>query len=533
VSTPSSAGAIADPRAYLQQRVARFTRVLLTFLLSGVVVGFVLNVALDRDPLIQIDDIAQMVISALFGAVWLYTRKGERGARVVRALELSLTMFTATVFSLAIVYTTIPAGAAAMFMWAFTSVLAIILLGRAAIIPSPPLLTLAVGACAAIICTAAVQSRWHPVVPEFHGSGQSIAAIHAAILLTAFVALSAVISNVVHGLQRKVRKAMQLGQYTLEDKIGEGGMGAVYRARHAMLRRPTAIKLLPPEKAGEKAIERFEQEVQLTSRLTHPNTVAIYDFGRTPDGVFYYAMEYLDGVSLDELVELDGPQPAARVLHILAQAAEALAEAHDAGLIHRDIKPANIILCERGGRPDVVKVLDFGLVKDIAAPKDLSLSVTTTITGTPLYLAPESIMDPSAVDGRTDLYALGCVAYFLLTGEPVFGGNTIVEVCGHHMHKEPTPPSQRIGGSVDAELERVVLHCLAKAQDDRPESAQALLDELMACSIAGDWSRADARSWWNDHASEVTSRAEKRREALRTGETALTVAVDARTVKSG
>jgi len=243
-------------------------------------------------------------------------------------------------------------------------------------------------------------------------------------------------------------------------------------------------------------------------------------------------MEYLDGVSLDELIEIDGAQPAARVVHILAQATEALAEAHDAGLIHRDIKPANIILCERGGIPDVVKVLDFGLVKDIAAPKDAGLSVTTTIAGTPMYLAPESITDPSAVDGRTDLYALGCVAYTLLTGEPVFEGKTVVEVCGHHMHKEPVPPSQRLGEPIDADLERVVLQCLAKAQKDRPQSAQALHDALMACQMARQWARADARGWWEEHRSQLEARAKKRRDAVSEGETALTVAVDARSLRT-
>jgi len=202
----------------------------------------------------------------------------------------------------------------------------------------------------------------------------------------------------------------RLGQYTLERKIGAGGMGIVYRASHAMLRRPTAIKLLPPDRAGEASIARFEREVQMTAQLSHPNTVAIYDYGRTPEGVFYYAMEYLDGINLEDLVRTYGAQPAGRVLAILDQVCGALAEAHERGLVHRDIKPANIILTERGGEPDVAKVVDFGLVKPIVTDDPrLTMSMPGVMTGTPLYLSPESLTSPESGDPRSDLYALGAV----------------------------------------------------------------------------------------------------------------------------
>src|SRR6185503_3012449 len=211
----------------------------------------------------------------------------------------------------------------------------------------------------------------------------------------------------------EVRDARRLGRYTLLEKIGEGGMGAVYSVRHAMLRRPTAMKLLPPQKFGAQNVARFEREVQLTARLTHPNTIRIFDYGRTPDGIFYYAMEYLDGANLAEVIAEGGPMPAGRVIHILDQVAGALTEAHGIGLIHRDVKPANIILTEQGGVPDVAKILDFGLVKEMGETGADPLTHADTLTGTPMYMSPEAIAAPDQVDARADLYALGAVGYYL------------------------------------------------------------------------------------------------------------------------
>jgi len=234
-------------------------------------------------------------------------------------------------------------------------------------------------------------------------------------------------------------KAKQLGPYTLDEKLGAGGMGVVYKARHALLRRPTAVKLLAIDKIGEESLARFEREVQHTANLTHPNIVAIYDYGRSADGEFYYAMEYLDGIDLDALVRREGPLPIARVVHILRQSCDALDEAHQRGLVHRDIKPANIMLCRLGNRADVVKVLDFGLVKEFGENSGVTLE--RSITGTPDFISPEAIVDSSTVGPVSDLYAVGAVAYWLLTARSVFVGNTLVEVLAHQLHTAPAAPS--------------------------------------------------------------------------------------------
>ena len=317
------------------------------------------------------------------------------------------------------------------------------------------------------------------------------------------VVLSTLTSGIIFGLRRRVDAARRLGQYTLEEKVGEGGMGVVYRARHAMLRRPTAIKLLPPERAGAQNLARFEREVQTTAQLSHPNTVAIYDFGRTPDGVFYYAMEYLEGIDLDRLVRAFGPQPPGRVVQVLSQVAGALGEAHAVGLIHRDIKPGNVILCQRGGAPDVAKVVDFGLVRDLGAGRALTSSGLDLITGTPLYLSPEAITAPDRVDGRSDLYALGALGYYLLAGRNVFEGATVVEVCAHHLHTTPEPPSVALGRPLPADVESILLSCLEKDPARRPQSAGELEEALLACPSAGEWGEREARRWWRNHAGRV------------------------------
>lgn len=331
-----------------------------------------------------------------------------------------------------------------------------------------------------------------------------------AVILAIWWAFTTVVcvvtSRVIYALRIEVRAARQLGQYTLEEKLGSGGMGEVYRASHAMMRRPTAIKLLPPDRAEPAALARFEREVQLTSQLSHPNTITLFDYGRTPDGVFYYAMELLDGATVDDIVEADGPQPSERVIHVLRMVAGSLSEAHELGLVHRDVKPANIMLCDRGGEPDIAKVLDFGLVKPTGSQADLALTQAGSITGTPLYMSPESLSSPDTMDARSDLYSVGAVGYFMLTGRQLFEGKSLIEICGHHLHTPPVPPSQRIGKPIDADLERLVLQCLEKNPARRPQSAAELRAALDRCANAFAWTPERARAWWRDVGERLRSR---------------------------
>ncbi len=293
------------------------------------------------------------------------------------------------------------------------------------------------------------------------------------------------------------RELKRLGQYTLEEKIGEGGMGEVYRASHELLRRPTAVKLLSPGKTSDVTIKRFEREVQLTSTLTHPNTIQIYDYGYTPDGVFYYAMELLPGITLSRLVMRLGPLKPGRVIHLLRQACGSLAEAHRKGLVHRDIKPANIMVTERGGIRDFVKVLDFGLVKDVTGSSgDASVTAPNLIAGTPNYISPEAVDGKRPLDGRSDLYALGLVAYHLLTGEDVFTADTPMKLLSMHLKQDPVRPGERLGKELPRDLEDLVMACLAKDPDDRPQDAEELSERLGACADAVNWNAALAKAWW-------------------------------------
>jgi serine/threonine-protein kinase len=310
--------------------------------------------------------------------------------------------------------------------------------------------------------------------------------VGAAALSAVAVVLAAVGSDRIYGLRQKVTEVMQLGQYKRGRKLGEGGMGTVYEAHHVLLRRPTAIKLM--HSASRENMVRFEAEVQAMSELTHPNTVAVYDYGHS-DGVFYYAMEYLgDGINLAQLIAR-GAQPAGRVIHILEQVCGALAEAHARNLIHRDIKPANIILCERGLVPDVAKVVDFGLVKEIAA--EATGQSTQVIVGTPHYLSPEQVLG-RPISPAVDLYALGLVGYELLAGHKPFEGKTIMEYATKHVAAAPRP----LVAGVPAELAAIIMKCLEKEPEQRFASATALATALRAVPPPGDWSEDDARAWW-------------------------------------
>lgn len=285
----------------------------------------------------------------------------------------------------------------------------------------------------------------------------------------------------------------RLGPYALESKIGEGGQGVVYRARRADSSTPLAVKLLAGECTRARQ-QRFEREGRLAARLRHPNTVTVYDHGRTSDGVSYYAMELLDGLTLEELVSRHGPLPAGRAIHVLRQLAAALEATHARGLVHRDIKPANVFLCAHAYPPDLVKLLDFGLVREVDPAGDPGATGTNMLIGTPLFLSPEAISAPDRVDARADIYGLGAVAYFLVTGKTPFSGRNAVEVCAHHLHSLPAAPSRHAAVPVD--LERLILACLAKDPAQRPATAGELIQALERCAAAGSWDARQAEKWW-------------------------------------
>ena len=373
-----------------------------------------------------------------------------------------------------------------------------ILLYRAAIVPSAPRRTAWISSLAVLPIPFVAYAIHKNATPELSGGAAATNAFLWALLA---VLLSTIVSFVTFRLRNSVARARRLGQYTLKEKIGEGGMGIVYRAEHEMLRRPTAIKLLPPGTAGEENLKRFEREVQMTARLTSPHTISIYDFGRTPDGLFYYVMEYLDGIDLEDLVKQNGPVAPGRAVRILRQACAALTEAHSIGLIHRDIKPANILLCERGGFPDIAKLLDFGLVREISGASDPRLTADNVLHGTPQYLAPEAIRNADSIDARSDLYALAAVGYFLLTGTPVFSGRGALEIIHHHLQTEPEGLSKRLGKALPPKLETLILRTLSKDPDERPESARAFADALHACDDVAAWDELDARRYWRERAT--------------------------------
>jgi serine/threonine-protein kinase len=330
-----------------------------------------------------------------------------------------------------------------------------------------------------------------------------------------------VLSRFVYSLGLDVRKAREMGSYKLVERLGGGGMGEVWRAEHRLLARPSAIKLIRSEICSRSDSQagtlhrRFEREVQATAALRSPHTVAVYDFGSTQDGCFYYVMELLDGFDLEALVERFGPQPAERVVHFLLQVCDSLAEAHANGLIHRDVKPKNVFVCRLGLNYDFVKVLDFGLVKSSRIDEGFQSQLTMegTTTGTPAYMSPEMALGDRNVDASTDIYSLGCVAYWLLTGRLVFEGNAPLAVLVAHVQTAPIPPSQRTELEVPPELERVILACLEKDPAKRPQSALELARLLATCPVPQSWDSRRAETWWRTHVPPVAA---PRREPLAT-----------------
>ncbi len=513
-SRRTTSDASREALAFYQRRVALFGLVGAVLSSAFLAFGLIENLASGVGYIRGATFLFHLAGSATAAAMWLLCRRGQHSLAFVKAVET--VGFVGSCLAYQAMAWSIPLVARPDTLVLF--VLCLVTFARAVYVPSSPLRTLGLGLVVGFPLPLGAYAQYLKADPALFAllapplrlsSVQQLAAgaaIGVAFSWSMAVLLATGASRVIYGLRREAREARKLGQYTLEEKLGEGGMGIVYRARHAMLRRPTAVKLLPPDRAGEASLARFEREVQLTASLTHPNTVTVFDYGRTLDGIFYYAMELLDGASLESVVAVAGRLPPERVTHVVYHVASALSEAHQVGLIHRDIKPANIILCRQGGVHDVPKVVDFGLVKDIERGTNVSLTQGDVIAGTPLYLSPEAITAAGAMDGRSDLYSLGAVGYFALTGTHVFDGGTAVEVCAKHLHETPEPPSRRVGRPLPEDLESLLLDCLAKQPSLRPATAAELCRRLETCASFGRWTSGQASAWWREHGAAATAR---------------------------
>jgi serine/threonine-protein kinase len=383
---------------------------------------------------------------------------------------------------------------------------------RAILMPSRPgrtlLLSALVFAPTVVMCIV----RHHPTafLPGFSPGYQKLHMTLNTVLWSVLgTTLATIVSRVLYGLRRQVAEASELGQYLLEERIGGGGMGEVWRARHRLLIRPAAIKLIRQRALGamsgdpELLVRRFEREARATAALTSPHTVQLYDFGVTDDGRLYYVMELLDGLDLDTLVRQHGPLPPERVVHLLRQVCSALADAHANGLVHRDIKPANVVVSRAGTTFDFVKVLDFGLVK-LDSPRGgdkdaIKLSADDSWSGTPGYMAPEVVLGTADTDHRVDLYALGCVTYWLLTGKMVFEGENAMQVMVQHVQAEPKRPSQRVDLPIPGALEMLIMECLEKDPARRPATAEVASERLGAVPLTSAWTADRAEQWWGMH----------------------------------
>ncbi len=430
-------------------------------------------------------------------ALFLYSKSPNRDPR--RLLDLGLVYLIVTSLEIGLIWHWSPVTVEHSIRPTFTWVGSLVLI-FAAIIPNPPWKTLVAGLISASMMplgmlVSKAQGRW-----DF-GDASNVIVMHYPDYI--MVGVSVVISRVVTRLGQHITKAREMGSYKLGELLGKGGMGEVYLATHRMLARPAAIKLIRPEvvggdgtEASQLAVKRFRREAEAAATLRSPHTVELYDFGVTEDQTLYFVMELLKGMDLESLVREYGVQPANRVIYVLKQVCQSLAEAHSHGLVHRDIKPANIHIGTLGLEHDFVKVLDFGLVKPAGASAEPSLATGDDSTpGTPAYMAPEMALG-GEVDGRADLYAVGCVAYFLLTRHVVFEASTALQAVAKHVSDTPIPPSQRNGAvTIPPQLERIIMQLLAKKPADRLPNADALFEALDAIEIVP-WTEADARTWW-------------------------------------
>jgi len=482
-----------EANTYLQRRIIVFYGVALILAVALYVVGMPLLALTDgwtRELILAPDKLVHLAaILGTAGVLDILRRRNFRANALVLFDALGLYIAIA---ACAIIYS--------MVYWmaphSISGILGLFIVARAVVVPCSAKTTFLLSAPATLsilIPQLAYGTVYADINVEYPPEQYPVVLAWHQVTVWMAVGIAALASRINFGLRHQVRKAEQLGQYRLEERIGKGGMGEVFRARHAMLRRPTAVKLIHPDTTDPELFQRFEREVRQTSRLSHPNTISIFDYGRTPEGVFYYAMEYLDGADVREIVEKTGPMPPARVIHILTQVCGALWEAHGVGLVHRDIKAGNIMVCRSGGEHDVVKVVDFGLVKDLRGTSPV-LTQLGQVCGTPETLAPE-VLGGEESTALSDLYSLGVVAYYMLTGISVYDAKSGADFIGHHLHTPPIPMRERLP-SVPPDLEAVIHRCLEKVPGRRFADAHELREALAACKDASLWTQGDAVEWW-------------------------------------
>jgi hypothetical protein len=469
----------------------------LFLLASMVLVGGAPFVAVVTGPVA----LGHLAASWTMGLLWLLARRVRRSRRSLGALDAVGIVVACGFLS---IMTVNDQGQILQVLLALTVTVMI----RAILVPSRPGRTMLLSALAFLPTVVVCILRHHPtaLLPGFTpGYQKQYMTLNTILWSVLGTTLATITSWVTYGLRRQVAEANELGQYVLEEKIGGGGMGEVWRARHRLLIRPAAIKLIRPQVSGdpELLLRRFEREARATAALKSPHTVQLFDFGATEDGRLYYVMELLDGLDLDTLVRQYGPLPVERVVHILRQVCSSLQDAHSNGLVHRDIKPANVVVSRAGTTFDFAKVLDFGLVKLDSARRSeddaVKLSAEGSTSGTPAFMAPEVVLGVADTDHRVDLYALGCVGYWLLTGKLIFEGKSVVEVMFHHAHTQPPKPSTRSELPIPAPLEDLLMECLEKDPARRPASAEAVGTRLEAVPLESAWTVERAERWWEMH----------------------------------
>jgi eukaryotic-like serine/threonine-protein kinase len=495
---------------FIQRRIAFFGKLVALLAAGFFVVSFGINTLVFHVPPAYILSMpwtmAHGIGTFLMGALWAMARHGCIRPRILEIFDFTFVIGTCTAWAGMLVPGQIDAGQAPLLAIALTT------LARAIIVPSKPGRTARLTTLAYLPLVLMVV-WWAPTLPV-PSMAPSALAYHAVVVInpilwaTCVIVTATVTSRVIYGLRKTAREANQIGPYTLEEKLGAGGMGEVWRARHRMLVRNAAVKLIRTEPlmnggaTADVLLRRFEREARATASLRSPHTVQLFDFGQSEDGTLYYVMEMLVGMDLENLVNKFGPVPAERAIHILRQVCQSLEEAHRNGLTHRDVKPANIFVSRIGTESDFAKVLDFGLVRlkhdRPESSNGVKLTADGAASGTPAYMAPEIVIGET-YDFRVDIYALGCVAYWLVTGKLVFEGGNAMKMMLDHAKTAPARPQSRTELPIPPALEQIIMECLEKDRDKRPASAAEVAKRLAAVELSAEWSAERAEKWWQTH----------------------------------